>query len=272
MLDKCVARLKELKTSIWWIHEDVLLDVLDVEYEYDTVNQNKKFICLLIKLLKKGKLIAKVDGIDMTLNSERLLFIEDHNIDNVYDFWMQEYQSNGSTKRIKWFKKGKPSLSLKYQLHVLNFAIGHHNSIYPSSQDKERKQRTYQGWYHGKKLDSIVYKNNILEQVIISFPEVFRDTYNYSNLLKQCFFYSNAITMHTIPLHSQQLVTNHDDSSQQFIPLEHKQQNCSPLRKAKSSVPNALTVTSLVGDRSMKSIHELYYTKPVGYIAESSRY
>lgn len=68
MLDKCVARLKELKTSIWWIHEDVLLDVLDVEYEYDTVNQNKKFICLLIKLLKKGKLIAKVDGIDMTLN------------------------------------------------------------------------------------------------------------------------------------------------------------------------------------------------------------
>ena len=193
-LEQCLKNLKQLDSSQWWIHEDVLLDVLDVEHEYDTIDEKKECVYMLIKLLKRGKLSTKVDGFDMTLNSERLSNIEDQSIDNSFDFWMQECRPKGSNKQVKWFKKGKSISPLKYQLSLLNFAIGAQiNNKYPSNEDKERKQHTYQGWYHGDKLDSISYKNNSLKQVIKAFPEAFQSTHDKSSLLKQCIFYSNVI-------------------------------------------------------------------------------
>ena len=66
-LKSCVQNIKNLDESIWWIHEERLLDVLGVDYSSIAKN-----ICtdLLIKLITKGKLTLKADGIAMKLIGE----------------------------------------------------------------------------------------------------------------------------------------------------------------------------------------------------------
>ena len=116
ILRDCVCALDHLESSIWWIHEDALLDVLGVQHDGFTLDNHRHCVCLLIKLLKIGKLTAKVDGVDIILQGERLVNIKDLDEDNSYKFWMQLYGSN----KEKWFNKGNPQHSLNFQHDIIN--------------------------------------------------------------------------------------------------------------------------------------------------------
>ena len=149
ILQSCVNKIHDLDESIWWIHEESLLDVLQVDYSGVC---KIKCIDLLVKLLTKGKLSSERDGIDMKLEKyDRILNFYDHKIDNDLSFWC-EVNCYKSHKQVRWFTKGKYTTLLKLQKTVMKVIIGHEDSRLMSQEEtRKRCQSNYIDWYHGKK-------------------------------------------------------------------------------------------------------------------------
>ena len=151
-LKSCIQNIKDLDESIWWIHKERLIDVLGVDYSSIAKN-----ICtdLVIKLITKGKLTLKADGIAMKLiGFHKISCIYDMNIDNDFCFWCEVCRSK-SQKRVRWFTKGKYPTLLRLQKTIMNDIVGHNDSRSLSCENiRKRRQSTYIGWYNGRQYAS----------------------------------------------------------------------------------------------------------------------
>ena len=167
-----IEKLQCLEDSELWIHENILFDVLKVDHSGVT---RKECLYLLLKLLRKGKLTMKNDGVDMKLTIPILNNMEDLSIPNALDFWYQTFRSDSSSKRCKWSMKGNSNKSLKFQILLINTITGHEDSchMHGSSSTRQRREKTFIGWYNEDKQSSNSFKNNDVPAIVKQFPDLF---------------------------------------------------------------------------------------------------
>ena len=259
ILKSCIEKIRDLNESIWWIHEDCLLDVLQVDYNGVS---KKTCIHLLVKLLTKGKLNS--NGINMKLEGiSPLLNFDDLNLTNDLSFWYQVNRSDLMSdksgirsKRIRWFTKGPLTTLLTLQIKILKDIIGHDDSrSLSSSEIRKRRQSTYIDWYHGKRIATKSFKLHDLIPIAKRYPDIFISSDTYADTMKRCILYSNLI--HSTQASTSVTLLSAASSSATSSSAMSSYVNCSLLRLPKNPLPSSLKVESLVGDKSLNAFIEL---------------
>ena len=113
VIASCVQNIQEKEECLWWIHQDMLLDWLGVDYN----GLDKQIvISLLLKFIKKGKLCFENDD-ELKLPCNVVPSLYDVNVMNSLSLFSQSIRFSSNEKASTWFIKGQPKQwqSLKNQ-------------------------------------------------------------------------------------------------------------------------------------------------------------